>query len=250
MTAVDLEPGHVADELVHVAADVAHHVRRAALRGSRRQRSRAGIWPLDGGRERALPIARLDQMHRADAAGLDHRAHLADHRIAAVVVGQAEDPAGGFDLGGDRPPVGHRVGQRLVADDVQPGLERLEAEGAVRIVGGGDGDGIEPAFGDHFGQRREARQPQRCRIGERLRRVGRQHGTRHLEPVVEPGRRAMHRPDQGTDARRRRSRAAPAPIRPPSSAHPPIKAPAPRGCAPGPRPLPACWRRTPAPGPG
>ncbi len=72
------------------------------------------------------PVLRILGLHHADVAedaGLHHLARLPDHRVAGVVVGQHEDLAALLDQRGELLGVGQRRGQRLVADDVDAGLE-------------------------------------------------------------------------------------------------------------------------------
>ena len=89
----ELEPGDEARQMVRVGPDVAQHQRGGALRGVEAP-VRGGI-PVGLGRPRevALDVLDVDLADRAERAVPHHRAGVADHRVAGVVVGQAEHAA-------------------------------------------------------------------------------------------------------------------------------------------------------------
>ena len=117
------QAGDEAGEIVGVGADVAERSRRGRCAPGRcaSRLLLAGVLKRRG--EPVLRIFDLDHAELAELAGGDHLARLPDHRIAGVVVGQAEDSP----VRSDRLARGQRVvergGERLVADDVDAGFE-------------------------------------------------------------------------------------------------------------------------------
>ncbi|MEI9927727.1 MAG: hypothetical protein WDN44_08515 [Sphingomonas sp.] len=89
-----------------------------------------------GAREPALRVAHRDAPHRAEIARSDQVARLHDHRIAAIGVGDRDQPAGTLGGVADRQRGAEAVGQRLVGQHRQPRLERGDGCGGVDVVGG------------------------------------------------------------------------------------------------------------------
>ena len=95
-------------------------------------------------------------------------------------------------------------GERLVADDVDAGLEKCLRRRIVQMVRGDDGDGINAIFSARFRRShflktavctlRNDMKVQRSR--SRPCRIGRQRRRHQLKAIVKPGRDAMHRPDE------------------------------------------------------
>ena len=95
-------------------------------------------------------------------------------------------------------------GERLVANDVDAGLEKRFRRRIVQMVRGHDGDGIDAIFSGRFRRShfretavsalRNNMKVQRSR--SRPCRIGRQRRRHQLKAIVKPGRDAMHRPDE------------------------------------------------------
>jgi hypothetical protein len=75
-------------------------------------------------------------------AAAHHRPRLPHHRIAGVVVGDAEDQPGLRQLLQIQ-RLGQIVGQRLVADDINALLQKGFGDGVVAVVGRHDGDDLD-----------------------------------------------------------------------------------------------------------
>ena len=136
--------------MVGVGADVAEDEGGAGAFGGEFPAEFGGEFTgFDRGAHAGLEIVDLDGAQIADDAGGEHGAGLADHRVAGIGVGEAEDVAfGGF---GDGFGIGEGVGQRFVADDVNAGGEGGCAVREVAVIGGHDGDGVEIGVGEHGG---------------------------------------------------------------------------------------------------
>ena len=102
----------------------------------------------------------------AEFIGPNHFTGLLDHGVARVVVGQGKDLAGLFNHFSKRLRLRHIVGERLVADHVDPGFEEGLRDREMRVVAGDDRDKIDTLIG---GQ---------CRFGRR----------HHFVAVIDPGR--------------------------------------------------------------
>ena len=95
------------------------------------------------------PVLRVFDLHEPDLANVpprDHRARLTDQRIAGVVMGQDKERVCLFGGGGQLLCLGHRGGQRLVADDVDAALEELDRRGGVHVVRRDDGHRLNPVL--------------------------------------------------------------------------------------------------------
>jgi hypothetical protein len=119
-------------------------------------------------------------------------------------VGQAEDAAAPADPGHQIERVGERGGERLVADDVEAGIQGRDADRMMAVVGRHHRQHLDAVLarllgGEQFApvaigaSRIDAEIPCRCAgsVG-----AGREHRGPDLEPVVEPGRRPVHRADE------------------------------------------------------
>ena len=127
-----------------MAADGAHDEREAAARGIEDPAEAVVLRPvLDPGCHAALDVLDLHEPQRADRAVADELARVARHRIRGVAVGHGEQA---ILLAGTRHEVaGLReiVRHRLVADDVEPGVERGRRERVVRVVRRHDRHGVD-----------------------------------------------------------------------------------------------------------
>ncbi len=102
----------------------------------------------------AEPVLRVFGLHHADLAqftGGDHLARLAHHRVAAVVVRQCEQLAAAPDHFGQRQRVGQVAGQRLVADDVDAGLQEGRGDARVQMVRRDDRDHVDAVLALRLG---------------------------------------------------------------------------------------------------
>ena len=77
-------------------------------------------------------------------------AGVPDHGVAGVVVGQGEQPAAGLDRRDEVFGLRHRRGHRLVADDVDAGIQEGACGWVVQVVGRHDGDGVDAVFAGGF----------------------------------------------------------------------------------------------------
>ena len=93
-----------------------------------------------------LDVGSPDRLDLSQFAGLDHLAGLAHQRVAGVVVGDGEDDLVLFDEGREFLSLGEIEGQRLVADDIEAGLDRRLGDLEVGVVRSGDRNEID-AFG-------------------------------------------------------------------------------------------------------
>jgi len=83
--------------------------------------------------------------------------------------------------------------QRLLADDVLAGLDRLAGERRVQVVGGGDVDAVDRPGGKRVGQRGEGRDAHRLGTGDAALRPGADQPD-DLDAVAAQ-RVGVHRPD-------------------------------------------------------
>ena len=92
----------------------------------------------------ALDVVAADRLDLAQLPAQAHLPGLPDQRVAGVVVHQGEHAGGVLD--DLHQPFGLVVVERhrLVADDVEPGLEHRPGDLEVRVVRRGDGDEVDP----------------------------------------------------------------------------------------------------------
>ncbi len=140
----DLESGDVSHEVVSVRSDVAHDQRRSATDRVVTPGHRVGLGSVGVafGRLAALHVLDLDELDRPEQTVGHHGSRLAHHRIARVVVGQAEDQPGLHSRVEHLDGFVERVGDRLVADDVEPVAQRVERVSVVAVVRGHDRDDV------------------------------------------------------------------------------------------------------------
>ena len=112
---------------------------------------------LPGLLERAgEPVLGIVDLHDADRAELPaphHGAGLPHHGIARVGVGQGEQAIGAARVVGEGESLLQRRRQRLVADDVDAGVEKGVGGRGVEVVRRHDGDGLDPVGSRRFGLR-------------------------------------------------------------------------------------------------
>ena len=171
---------------------------------------------------RGQPVLRVLDLHHAqlaELARLDPRARLAHHRMAGVVVGQAEHEAGAAHGPHEVERVVERGGQRLVADDVDAGLEEGLGGRVMDVVRRDDRHDVDAVVARGLLRRhlREAaigalrRDPKLCRRGPGARRIGAQRARDQLVAVVQACGDPMHRTDEGALAAAHHAKAQPAP---------------------------------------
>lgn len=85
----------------------------------------------------------MQQLPGAEIAGRDPGPQLADHGVIAVDERHGGDPARGRGGVGERPGVGRRRGDRLLADDVLAREQRVARLGDVEVVGRADVDHVD-----------------------------------------------------------------------------------------------------------
>jgi hypothetical protein len=99
-----------------------------------------------------LQVHRADVADRAEATCLDQLSHQRHGRHAAVVEAAHRPYAPGLRLRGGRghlAGLGHRVGQRFLAEHVLAGGERGQRDLLVRVARGADVDEVDVLPGDH-----------------------------------------------------------------------------------------------------
>ena len=139
---LDAKPGDRLGEVLGVRSDVADAATDAgALRVGAPVRLLLAL-RFEFGGEPALRILDDDLAHPAELTAADPVPGLLDHRIAGVVVGQAEDEAGPFDCCDQGLGLGRRLRHRLVAHHVEAGFERRPGDRKVHVVRGDDGDEV------------------------------------------------------------------------------------------------------------
>ena len=139
----DLEAGDEGGQMVGVGADVADAARRPGLLGVGAPGRLLVTRILDFLAQPVLGVLDLDHPDGAELARQHHLARLPDHGIAGVVVGQAEHQAGPPHRLGQVHGIVERGGQRLVADDVDSGLQERRGGPVVEVVRRHDGDDVD-----------------------------------------------------------------------------------------------------------
>ena len=138
----DLEACHEADEIVCVRADIAHDERWPAPHGVVAPGERAVSVRISLAGPAALDVLDLDQLDHSEQAIGHHRFRLADHRVAGVVVREAEDETRVLDGGEHVDGLGEGVGDRLVADHVEAVTECRDRVRVMAVVRRHDRDDV------------------------------------------------------------------------------------------------------------
>ena len=129
-------PDDEAREMLRVAADGAHHERLSAPPGIEHPAQPVVLRPvLEPRREAGLDVLDLHQTHGTDRAVAHELPRMARHRVGGVAVRDREDapvPAGPLH---EIARLAEIVGDGLVADDIEPGVERRGGVRIVRVVG-------------------------------------------------------------------------------------------------------------------
>ncbi len=187
-----------------MGADVAGRPARTRLLGIGAPHRLLGTRRLDA---LGQPVLRIFGLHHADIAErtrLHHLPGVPHHRIAGVVVGEDEQLARRLHRRGERLRVAEVRRQRLVADDVDAGVQKGLGGGKVHVVGGDDRhrlDAVRPLrLGRrHLGKRTVAAvgiEPQFGSRGLRAVRIRRQRPGHQPELAIEPCRDAVHGADE------------------------------------------------------
>ena len=124
-----IQSGHKAGEIVSVSSDVSQRTGGTALGGIR---APGGLFLSGLLQRRGQPILRilnLDNANRPQLSTGDHLPGLAHHGITGVVVGHGEKQPGAAHGPLQVLRILERRGERLVADDVYAGLEKVLAGG-------------------------------------------------------------------------------------------------------------------------
>jgi len=139
----DLEACDIFGEVLGVRADVTHTAGPSALLGIGSPGGLLLARLLQSRGQPALRILNDDLADLADLAAADEVSGELDHRVAGVVVHQAEDPAClVYDLL-ELLCLGDVEGHRLLAHYVESGLEEIFGNGEMPVVGRGDADEID-----------------------------------------------------------------------------------------------------------
>ena len=96
------------------------------------------------GGQPVLCVFGLDGADGSEFSGRDHLAGLPDHWVSGVVVSYGEQSARRAHLSDEVACLAHRTAERLVTDHVDPGGEEGACGGVVDVVGGDDGDRVNP----------------------------------------------------------------------------------------------------------
>ena len=97
---------------------------------------------------------RLDPVNLADDAGFDLLGGRQDAAVPVPVVVGGDHGVALLGGGDHAVALGGGDGERLFADHVAAGLERLDSQLGVGVVRGDDGDQVDVGFLEHRGQRR------------------------------------------------------------------------------------------------
>ncbi len=132
-------------QILGVRADVAHAIRDA---GAVRIHAPVGdlldLAGLQGADGVTLRVFDEDLVDLAELAGADHRAGFLDHRITGVVMRQGEDEPALLGERAELLGLGERVGERLLADDVDAGLEEGLGHGVMHVVAREERQRVDP----------------------------------------------------------------------------------------------------------
>ena len=202
----DRAPGDETGEMLRVAADRAHHERLpAALRVEDPAQPVVLRALLDARREPALDVLDLDEPDRAQRAVVDEHPRVARHRIRRIRVRDGEQAVAATRSRDEIAGLGEGLGDRLVADDVETGVERRNRERVVRVVRRHDRDRLDAVRAlalpfEHLvdaavaaGRIESHRRPR----GARACRIAGKHAGDRLPPAVHLGGAPMHAADPG-----------------------------------------------------
>ena len=90
---------------------------------------------LDGVSQPVLVVFHLHFAQLSQPPGANEVAGLANHRVPGINLGQRQQPAAALQDAGDVLGVRQGIGQGLVANDVNAGLEKRARHGGVQVVG-------------------------------------------------------------------------------------------------------------------
>jgi hypothetical protein len=160
---------------------------------------------LDPGCHAALQVFDLHQPDIAEHALTHQETRVSRHRIGRVAMRDREQPATRVHLAQQVAGLGEIVRHRLVADDVQAGIERRRGIRVMGVVGRHDGQRIGTVVAGAFARQQlgdvavtaHRVQPE-CSTGiARTLRVTGEHAGHDLPVAVEFGRAAVHFTDPG-----------------------------------------------------
>ena len=195
--------GH-ACEMLRMTTDRAHDEHQSAPRGIEEPACPIVLRSiLDARRKTALNVFDLDKTQRAKRAGAREMARVARHRIRRIAVRDREEASIAPRPLNEIARLREVVRNRLVAYDVETGVERAHRVGIVRVVGRHDGDRIDAViascfFFDHLvdiavAPRRVDSDRRPC--GTRARRIARKNARDDMPPCVKFRGAAMHGAD-------------------------------------------------------
>jgi hypothetical protein len=140
----DAQAGDVLGHVEPVRADIGHAARRAAS-----LRVDAPV-PVRVVEQPVLRISALHGENLAQLAGLSHAAQLLHHGVVAQIVADAVAQPRLRGQGNQFPRLADGCGQRLFADHVLAGFERLFGHRIVQRVGGEDVDRIDGRIAENL----------------------------------------------------------------------------------------------------
>ena len=203
------QAGDEAREMLRVAADRAHHQRLAAPRRIEHPAqavvARAILEPC---RKPALDVFDPDEAQRAQRAVAHELAGKTRHGISRIRVRDGEQASLPSCAGDEIARLREIVRHRLVADHIEPRVERRDGGGIVRVVrrhdrDGVDGIGAQPLALEHLAEIAVAAasvEPHRGAGGSGSLGIAREHARDRAPGAVELGGAAMHLADPGVRA--------------------------------------------------
>ncbi|MFT3963390.1 MAG: hypothetical protein QM701_18450 [Propionivibrio sp.] len=153
----DLQPGHKAQQMMRVHAEIGQHGRFADHRGVRPPYHAADALAFGQADAVGAAVFGLHQADLAQLAGAHALPRLTHHREAAVVVGQHEHARLRRDEAGEFARFPEIPGQRLVADDVDAVFQEHPAGRHVQAIRRHHGDHLDAVGAPrlplgHFGE--------------------------------------------------------------------------------------------------
>ena len=138
----DGKPGDVAPEVFGMGADIGHAVGDTGHGGIGPPAGEA-LFLSERPRGMALWVFGDDLQDLADFAGTNELARLLDHRVAGVVVREGKDLPAFQDAAAEGAGLLQVLTKRLVADDVEAGLEEGGSNLEMGIISRDDGNEVD-----------------------------------------------------------------------------------------------------------
>ena len=149
-----LRAGDRMQQVPGVGADIRQNRRRTGPGGI--ETPVVGILQIGAHGKLRLDVLDLGEPQLPEVTVRDHRPRLPHHGIGGVVVGGAEDETARPHPGDEIAGIFEAGRERLVADDVPPGIEPAAGERIVALVGGHDRDDVHPVRARGLGREHRA----------------------------------------------------------------------------------------------